>query len=149
MPTKAQLKRQLKLDQLPDDSFMELLGQIEQRHNDAPPGSLSTVGAVEYTPEQIVEELNAALVARSVGDLIARARVEAGLSLSKVGSEVGVSRGRINQLERSENIEVSTLVRLAEALGYQVKISLEPRVAGRKPLTVNLDSHQKTHTSST
>jgi transcriptional regulator with XRE-family HTH domain len=41
-----------------------------------------------------------------------------------VGQRVGVSRARIRQLESSENIEISTLVRVASATGYKVQIAL-------------------------
>jgi transcriptional regulator with XRE-family HTH domain len=44
--------------------------------------------------------------------------------LEEVGQRVGVSRARIKQLETSENIEVSTLVRVASATGYKVQIVL-------------------------
>jgi hypothetical protein len=39
---------------------------------------------------------------------------------------MGASRARIKRLETSENIEVSTLVRVASAMGYKVQIALTP-----------------------
>lgn len=44
--------------------------------------------------------------------------------------------GPVNQLEHSVNLEVATLVRLPDALGCRVGISLEPPVAGHRPLKV-------------
>jgi transcriptional regulator with XRE-family HTH domain len=62
-----------------------------------------------------------------VGELIAKARKESGQSLRDVGAVAGVSHGRVRELERSSNVEVATLARLAQAMGYEVKIVLEPR----------------------
>ena len=61
-----------------------------------------------------------------MGSLLARARDESKRSLSTVGTEAGVSRARVQQIEQSDNIEIATLVRIAAACGYQVGISLEP-----------------------
>ena len=45
--------------------------------------------------------------------------------LSTVGTEAGVSRARVQQIEQSDNIEIATLVRVAAACGYQVGSRLE------------------------
>jgi hypothetical protein len=78
------------------------------------------------------QSLEQAIVARSVGTLLAEARAQSGRTLREVGAAAGVSFGRIQQLEQSENVEVSTLVRVAAALGYGVKITFEPKLAGRR-----------------
>ena len=133
--TKEQVRDELHLDQVPDDEFMQLLGEAgEEAIVTGPP----TAGAVAYTPEQISEELAALVVANSVGSLLAHARAESGLSLRAAGAGAGVSRGRIQQLESSENVEVATLVRTAEALGYDVRINLTPKRAGMRPLVAEL-----------
>lgn len=132
---KVQVPKELNLDTLPDDELVALLGQLRQ-HGEEPirAGTKAKRLVNAYTPQEIQAELLTAQINRHVGALLASARAESGLSLSAVGQEVGVSRSRINQLEKSENLEVSTLVRVAEALGYRVQISLEPTQAGRKPL---------------
>jgi transcriptional regulator with XRE-family HTH domain len=61
---------------------------------------------------------------QKLSDVLEQARKEKNLTLEEVGQRVGVSRARIKQLETSENIEISTLVRVASALGYKVQIAL-------------------------
>jgi ribosome-binding protein aMBF1 (putative translation factor) len=68
--------------------------------------------------------LEEAIVVKDVTEALERARKEKNLTLEEVGQRVGVSRARIKQLETSENIEVSTLVRVASAMGYKVQIAL-------------------------
>jgi len=133
--TKEQVRDELHLDQVPDDEFMQLLDEAgEEAIVTGPP----TAQAEAYTPEQISEELAALVVANSVGSLLAHARAESGLSLRAAGAGAGVSHGRIQQLENSENVEVATLVRTAEALGYDVRINLTPKRAGMRPLVAEL-----------
>lgn len=122
MKSKEEVQEALGLDELPDDELMNLLEDVgEEAVTGVPP-----VEGEGYTPETIREELRDALVARSLGEMIAAARSQAGASLRQTGAAVGVSHARIQQLEASENLEVSTLVRVASGLGYRVKISLEP-----------------------
>lgn len=68
--------------------------------------------------------LEEAIVVKHVTEALEQARKEKNLTLEEVGQRVGVSRARIKQLETSENIEVSTLVRVASAMGYKVQIAL-------------------------
>lgn len=143
MRSKEQVMRDANLDALPDDEFMVLLERIEARQAESVAGNAAFSGAVEYTPARIVEEMKVALVARSLAELIARARAQSGVTLEEAGREIGVSKARISQLERSENIEVATLVRLAGAMGYRVRIELEPTGPGKKPLQVELDGRRK------
>lgn len=123
MKSKEDVKNALGLDELPDDEFMRLLDEVGGEE------TVTGVAPVEgegYTPEAIREELRDALVANRLGEMIAAARSQAGLSLRQVAELVGVSHSRIQQLEMSDNLEVSTLVRVASGLGFRVKISLEP-----------------------
>jgi DNA-binding phage protein len=79
-------------------------------------------------PEMSLEEIKAmmeeAVIVKHVTEALEQARKEKNLTLEEVGQRVGVSRARIKQLETSENIEVSTLVRVASAMGYKVQIAL-------------------------
>jgi DNA-binding XRE family transcriptional regulator len=68
--------------------------------------------------------LEEAIVVKHVTEALEQARKEKNLTLEEVGQRIGVSRARIKQLETSENIEVSTLVRVASAMGYKVQIAL-------------------------
>src|SRR5262249_8989779 len=130
--TKQQVREELKLDQLPDDEFMELLASVGEGPVAAGPGAQRLVR--EYTPQQIED----VVVNGTVGDLLARAREISGRSLRHVADGAGLSRGRIQQVEKSENVEVATLVRVADALGYAVQISLRPKEAGKQPLKAEL-----------
>lgn len=87
-----------------------------------------------YTPEEF-EEI---IINGTVGDLISRAREESRRTLEEVGRRAGVSRARVQQIERSSNIEVATLVRLAAAMGYRVDISLRPINNGLRLLSAEL-----------
>lgn len=136
--TKQQVRDELRLDELPDDEFMQLLAEAGE--DPIVSGSQIPAGAKGYTPERITDELSAAVVTATVGELLARARAEAGLSLRDVGTEAGVSRARIQQLESSENIEVATLVRVADALGYGVRITLVPEHEGQHTLRADLNA---------
>ncbi len=84
---------------------------------------------VDDTPGATFEEFKAmledALLTKSVGEAIEKARKDKNLTLEEVGQRVGVSRMRISQLEKAENIELSTLVRVASAMGYKVQIALQ------------------------
>ncbi len=129
--TKRQVQKNLKLAHLPDDAFMHLL--TEAGDSDIV-GGPSLEGARVYSPEEISQ----AVVDGSVGNLLAEARNEAGRSLADIGHRGGVSRARIQQIERSENIEVATLVRFASACGYDVAITLRPIDAKKRQLTTVL-----------
>ncbi len=57
------------------------------------------------------------------------ARMREGLSLADVSRKAGIERGNISKLENNvENVKLNTLVRLADALGYDVVIDLKKRV---------------------
>jgi ribosome-binding protein aMBF1 (putative translation factor) len=65
-------------------------------------------------------------LARTIGDL-KRARRSQGLSLQDVAERMGTDRANVHRLERaSGNPTVVTLARYAEAVGRQMRITLEP-----------------------
>jgi DNA-binding XRE family transcriptional regulator len=136
-PTKEQLKRDLNLDELPDDHFMELLERIgDSPYIEGPgvPGMLE-----EWTPEQIEAVVQDMFLAQSVSELLEEARKQSGLTMNDVAEKMSVSRGRINQLEHPDaNLEVATVTRMAQAMGYKVTIMLEPESADKSPLKVEL-----------
>ena len=127
------VRQALGLAELPDDELMALLEELGDGAvvTGAPP-----VAGGGYTADELAEELQEAVVADSVGQLLKRAREESGRTLRDAGAIVGVSHSRVNELEHSSNVEVATLARVAEALGYSVRILLEPKgsdgVSGRK-----------------
>jgi len=122
--TKEQVQEALGLAAPPDDELMTLLEQLGE-------GEVMThVPPVEgegYTADELAEELEEAVVADSVGELLLKAREETGRSLRQAGAAIGVSHARVREMEHSSNIELATLARVAEALGYRVRIVLQPK----------------------
>lgn len=57
---------------------------------------------------------------------------QSGLSLRALGTRLCVSYRRVQQLEGSDNIELATLVRVAEALNYAAQITSVPERAGQR-----------------
>ena len=56
------------------------------------------------------------------------ARLREGFSLGEVAEKVGIDRGNLSKLENNvDNVELNTLTRLADALGYDVVLDLRKR----------------------
>lgn len=79
------------------------------------------------TPDDIMGRLDEALIEASLARLLRTARDRAGLTLAELAERLGVSRGRVHQLERDgANLELGTVGRLAAALGYEARIAFLP-----------------------
>jgi ribosome-binding protein aMBF1 (putative translation factor) len=96
-----------------------------------PAGSIIQ-GASEYATEFSVPDLqnglSDALLAESIGEMLRQARVKSGLTGTELATRLGLSKVRVSQLERvGLDIEVSTLVRVADALGYELRLELVQR----------------------
>ncbi len=130
--SKEAVKAALGLDILPDDAFMALLANVGDADVVAGPRHTHAVRA--YAPD----EIERVVLEGAVGSLLAHARDECKRSLHAVGTEAGVSRARVQQIEHSDNIEIATLVRVAAACGYQVGISLEPLSPGMRAFSTVL-----------
>jgi plasmid maintenance system antidote protein VapI len=135
--TKQQVYEDLNLDQYPDDEFMELLesvGDSPYIEGSGVPGLLE-----EWTPEQMEAAVQDMFLAQSVGELLEEARKQSGLTMNDVAEKMNVSRGRINQLEQPDaNLEVATVTRMAQAMGYKVTLTLEPQSESKSSLKVEL-----------
>ncbi len=56
------------------------------------------------------------------------ARLHEGLSLGEVAAKTGIDRGNLSKLENNvDNVELNTLTRLADALGYDVVVDFRRR----------------------
>lgn len=130
--TAADVQAGLQLRTAPDDEFMALLAEVGDA--DFVEGPPMARGGRAYTPEEL-EEL---VITGTVGDLLATARQESQRTLEDVGDQAGVTRARVQQIEHSSNIQIATLVRLADAMGYRVGISLAPKEGDRRPLFAEL-----------
>lgn len=127
--SKAEIQRALGLSAPPDDAVLALLEELGE--GEVVTGATPVAGP-GYSAEELLEELEEAVVADSVGELLWKAREETGRSLREAGEIVGVSHARVRELEHSSNMEVATLARVARALGYRVRIVLQPmRPAGK------------------
>ena len=63
----------------------------------------------------------------SIGDGLRLARVQRQRSTRKLAEALGVSQSRVMQIERSgDNLEIPTIVRVANSLGYKVLVQLVP-----------------------
>lgn len=122
--TKKEVQSAFGLAEPPDDEFMALLSELGEGEVIS---GVDPVPGTGYSTNDLARELSEAIVADSVGEMIAKARKESGQSLRDVGIIAGVTHARVRELERSSNVEVATLTRLADAMGYSVKIVLEPQ----------------------
>ncbi len=81
-----------------------------------------------WTPQRIKDTVQEELVAYSLGELLEKARRARGISAANQAKELGVTRSQIYQSELpSANLELSTLLRHAEVLGYEVEVVLKPK----------------------
>ncbi len=86
-----------------------------------------------WTPERIEATVREELVAHSLGELLAKARRVRGVSASNQAKALGVSRSQIYQSELpTANLELASLLRHAEALGYNVEVVLNPKQPSQK-----------------
>jgi AcrR family transcriptional regulator len=68
----------------------------------------------------------------SVPELLASARTQAKLTLAEVAERLGVTRAAVHHRERDgANIEMATLLEQAQAMGYEVSITLRNLETGQ------------------
>ena len=101
--SKEAIQAALGLATVPDDAFVALLTKVGDADLVAGPRRSHAVRA--YAPDEI-EKI---VLEGAVGSLLAHARDESKRSLNTVGTEAGVSRARVQQIEHSDNIEIATL----------------------------------------
>ena len=82
--------------------------------------------AVEHL-EQTVEK---GYLAQTIGELLEKARQTRGLGKRELARKLETSHGRVSKLEQSENIELKSLLEVAQTLGYDLSISLIPKEGG-------------------
>lgn len=90
---------------------------------------------LETSMEELEAMIDAGVLARTVGELLEQARNSRGVGVRELARRLGVDHARVHQLEdagrgRSENVELRSLTRQAEALEYRVRIVLEPKDGG-------------------
>lgn len=84
--------------------------------------------AVAQVEDELADLTKKASPARVAMAKLKIARLREGLSLGEIAERTGIDRGNLSKLENSaDNIEINTLARLAEALGYDVVVELRKR----------------------
>ncbi|MDZ7801831.1 MAG: helix-turn-helix transcriptional regulator [Trueperaceae bacterium] len=92
-----------------------------------------------YDAYDVQRRFEAARAERSLSRLLRSARSTAGLSLADVAERLGVSRSWIQQVEKEgANLQIDTLRRVADALGYDVHVSFVARDEDEPSLTAPL-----------
>ena len=110
-----------------------------QTHSQDRKAEVRTALQLDSEPPDEIEDV---VINGTTGELLARAR--GGRTLASIGEKVGVTRARIQQLERSTNIEIATFVRVAKACGYEVSVHLRPLHSDLSPLSAVLSAPDAT-----
>ncbi len=83
---------------------------------------------VEQAEEELGPRMKRPSPARVALAKLKLTRLREGLSLADVSDRTGVDRGNISRLESGvENVEINTLARLADAIGYDVVVEFKRR----------------------
>lgn len=82
----------------------------------------------EHTPTSLRGLLADAMLQESLAQLLSCARATADYSLADMAERLGVTRSRAHQLEcAGANLELKTLERCAQALGYEARVVFVPK----------------------
>jgi DNA-binding XRE family transcriptional regulator len=127
------VQKQLNLAAKPNAELLALLEGIEDRPARLHPDSAALLEPVR--PLEVRLKVGEAVAMHSVAELLSSARKDNSLTLEQLGQALGVSKGRVSQLERrGANLESATLARVAEMLGYDASIVFRPRDTKRRTL---------------
>ena len=92
-----------------------LRGSPESVAHVKPPSSASQV-----TPLELRGKLDHALRLDRIGLAFAELRAVRGLTTRELGQRVGLSQPRVTALEKADNVQVDTLLRLSDEADYDV-----------------------------
>ena len=119
---------------------LEQLSAVQQAEpeaalNEAPPTFAASAPDSQSIPEISVSELrhavDAGVLQKRIGALLTQARAQAQLSGRRTAQRLKMNPAQLRKLEASDtNLEVSSLVRVAHELEFDVTIRLEPRGSG-------------------
>ena len=85
-------------------------------------------GVIAEVEEELRDRVKKASPARVALAKLKVARLREGLSLGEIAEKTGIDRGNLSKLENNvDNVELNTLARLADALGYDVVVDLVKR----------------------
>ncbi len=128
---KARVRRDLNLSALPSDEFMRLLAEANAASANPRPAGDAAKRAASTDLEKVVQAATAA-------ELLRRAKTASKRSYATVAAHLGVTRQRAEQIIKSDNLELETLVRTAAAMGYETRLSLHPVAENGRDLTTIL-----------
>ncbi len=84
------------------------------------------------TMQEFQSELETTIQAAKVGELVKMARKVRKISVRDLAKKINVSHPRVLEVENSDStLELQTLVRYANALGFKVKVSFAPVEGGK------------------
>jgi ribosome-binding protein aMBF1 (putative translation factor) len=132
---KPKKPQRLKVEGETGPNLQALLKAVEQGEiaEDAiitPPTPVQDTSKSPWTTERIQQTVQHEVIAHSLGELIEKARRAKGISVIEQAKALKVSRSQVYQLELpTANLEFSTLLRYAHALGYKVEVALIPEDA--------------------
>lgn len=92
--------------------------------------NLAKVQTIEMNPEQLINALAQEIQAETVGELLKQARQSQGVTLRELAKRMKVKHPTIVNFEKADSVELSTVARVAEALGYDVWLELAPKQGG-------------------
>jgi ribosome-binding protein aMBF1 (putative translation factor) len=114
----------------PSANLLRLMKEPERvaKRGKPPKGLLSST-----TPAKLEKTVRQAIIAHTVGEMLAKAREERNLSARELAIKVEASHPRVLAVEKTDSrIEVQTLVRYAEAMNYNVQLTLIPKEEGKE-----------------
>lgn len=126
----AKKSYKLKLEGEAGPNLRALLEAVEQGEiaEDAiisPQTPVEDTSQSPWTTERIQQTVQHEVIAHSLGELIEKARRAKGISVIEQAKALKVSRSQVYQAELpTANLELSTLLRYAHALGYKVEVAL-------------------------
>lgn len=86
--------------------------------------------ATAFSVSDLEQGFSDAVLTENIGAMLRQARLKSGLTGTELAARLGLSKVRISQLERvGADVEVSTLARVAAALGYDLQFQLVERKA--------------------
>ncbi len=84
--------------------------------------------AIAQVEEELRDRIKRASPSRVALMKLKLARLREGLSLGEIAEKAGIDRGNLSKLENNvDNVEIETLSRLADVLGYDVVLDLRKR----------------------
>jgi DNA-binding Xre family transcriptional regulator len=109
-PKRLSKKATRRIGQLPDEKRAEHAKVIQQ------------------VEEEFGDRIKKASPARIALAKLNLARLREGLSLGEMAERTGIDRGNLSRLENNvENVELNTLARLADAIGYDIVVDIRKR----------------------